>query len=110
MKAHSLVADGSETELAFFGGSFTAIEPQRLDALLAAGRKYIDSGIVSGIRISTRPDCIDPNMLEKLARAGVTDIELGIQSTDDAAAGIPHGTAKTPARWSESTAFRSSAR
>ncbi len=84
MKAHSLVADGSQTELAFFGGSFTAIEPQRLDALLAAGRKYIDSGIVSGIRISTRPDCIDRNMLEKLARAGVTDIELGIQSTDDA--------------------------
>lgn len=75
---------GGESELAFFGGSFTAIEPERMDALLLAARGYVDSGAVSGIRISTRPDCINRPVLERLKAAGVTAVELGIQSTDDA--------------------------
>lgn len=55
-----------------------------MDALLLAARGYVDSGAVSGIRISTRPDCINRPVLERLKAAGVTAVELGIQSTDDA--------------------------
>lgn len=52
----------------------------------AAGRRggYVRSGAVSGIRVSTRPDCISRPVLEQLKAAGVTAVELGIQSTDDA--------------------------
>jgi histone acetyltransferase (RNA polymerase elongator complex component) len=44
-----------EYELAFFGGSFTAIERDYMLSLLAAAKPYIESGAVKGIRISTRP-------------------------------------------------------
>lgn len=76
---------GGESELAFFGGSFTAIEPERMDALLLAARGYVDSGaVLRASGISTRPDCINRPVLERLKAAGVTAVELGIQSTDDA--------------------------
>lgn len=85
-RLHALMArcPGGETELAFFGGSFTAIEPARRAALLDAAAGYVRSGAVSGIRVSTRPDCISRPVLEQLKAAGVTAVELGIQSTDDA--------------------------
>lgn len=85
-RLHALMArcPGGETELAFFGGSFTAIEPARRAALLDAASGYVRSGAVSGIRVSTRPDCISRPVLEQLKAAGVTAVELGVQSTDDA--------------------------
>ena len=85
-RLHALMArcPGGETELAFFGGSFTAIEPARRAALLDAAAGYVRSGAVSGIRVSTRPDCISRPVLEQLKAAGVTAVELGVQSTDDA--------------------------
>ena len=71
------------TELAFFGGSFTAIDLNYQLSLLEAGYKYIKSGIISGIRISTRPDAIDDEILMRLTKYGVTAIELGAQSMCD---------------------------
>ena len=71
------------TELAFFGGSFTAIEKGYMCELLDAGYTYVKNGIVSGIRISTRPDAITPEILDLLKSKGVTAIELGCQSLDD---------------------------
>lgn len=79
------VADGVDpenTEVAFFGGSFTAIEYDYMVSLLEASRPFIDSRCFSGIRISTRPDAIDENILSVLKEYGVTSIELGAQSTD----------------------------
>lgn len=79
------VADGVDpenTEVAFFGGSFTAIEYDYMVSLLEASRPFIDSRCFSGIRISTRPDAIDENILGVLKEYGVTSIELGAQSTD----------------------------
>ncbi len=71
------------TELAFFGGSFTAIDRDYMLSLLAAAYKYKKSGVISGIRVSTRPDAINPEVLNILKQFGVTSIELGAQSMCD---------------------------
>ncbi|WP_283607176.1 elongator complex protein 3 [Faecalispora anaeroviscerum] len=70
-------------EIAFFGGSFTAIDRGDMLALLEAAAPSVRDGIFSGIRISTRPDAIDKQVLELLRQYGVTTIELGAQSMDD---------------------------
>ncbi len=70
-------------EIAFFGGSFTAIERNYMISLLEKGKEYVDKGLFKGIRISTRPDCIDAEILTLLKDYGVTSIELGCQSMDD---------------------------
>lgn len=69
------------TEIAFFGGSFTAIERAYMLELLNATKPFINS--FSGIRISTRPDCIDDEILAVLKEYGVTSIELGAQSMNN---------------------------
>lgn len=76
-------ADCNEGEIAFFGGSFTAIEKDYMITLLSKAKEYVDKGLFRGIRISTRPDCIDDETLEILRDFGVTSIELGCQSMDD---------------------------
>ncbi len=73
----------AESQIAFFGGSFTAIDRARMEKLLSVANEYIDKGVAESIRISTRPDCIDDEVLEILKRYRVTNIELGVQSTDD---------------------------
>lgn len=50
-------------------------------SLLQATTPFIDR--FRGIRISTRPDCIDDEVLDLLKRYHVTTIELGAQSMDD---------------------------
>lgn len=71
-------------EVAFYGGSFTAIPREEMTAYLSAVAPYIESERVSGIRLSTRPDAIDEEILDILASYGVRTIELGAQSMDDA--------------------------
>ena len=68
-------------EIAFFGGSFTAIDREYMISLLDAAREF--EGVFSGIRISTRPDAIDAEILALLKEYGVAAIELGAQSMDD---------------------------
>ena len=70
-------------EVAFFGGSFTAIDEKIQNALLEVANKYIEQGKVNSIRISTRPDYIDKNILKRLKKYNVKTIELGVQSTND---------------------------
>ena len=74
---------GYTYEIAFFGGSFTAIDREYMLSLLQAAYDYVKDGRVKGIRISTRPDCIDTEVLDILKKYGVTSIELGAQSMDD---------------------------
>ncbi len=71
------------TEIAFFGGSFTAIEREYMCSLLTAAKHFLDTLGFKGIRVSTRPDCIDNEVLTVLKGYGVTAIELGAQSMDD---------------------------
>ena len=75
--------DPKNTEIAFFGGSFTAIERDYMISLLTAAKHFLDIYNFKGIRVSTRPDCIDNDMLSTLKEYGVTAIELGAQSMVD---------------------------
>ena len=75
--------DVSGGEIAFFGGSFTAIERGYMLSLLKCAKSYLDRGLFKGIRISTRPDCVDESILALLKEYKVTSIELGCQSMDD---------------------------
>lgn len=75
--------DPKNTEIAFFGGSFTAIEREYMCSLLTAAKHFLDTYDFEGIRVSTRPDCIDEEVLEILKKYGVTAIELGAQSMCD---------------------------
>lgn len=79
----SLGTEAKNAEIAFFGGSFTAIERSYMVSLLEAAAQYVWDGRFSGIRISTRPDYIDPEILSILKHYGVKTIELGAQSMDD---------------------------
>ena len=72
-----------DTEIAFFGGSFTAVPRDYMLELLEAASEFIGEGRFKGIRISTRPDYIDKDVLTILRKYGVTAIELGAQSCDD---------------------------
>ena len=76
-------SDQKQIEIAFFGGSFTAIDRGYMTDLLQAASAYLGNGRFSGIRISTRPDAIDREILSILKHYGVTAIELGAQSMDD---------------------------
>ncbi len=71
-------------EAAFYGGSFTALPLAVMEALLAPASEALRRGAIQGIRLSTRPDCIDEARLSLLARSGVETVELGVQSLDDA--------------------------
>lgn len=75
--------DPKTTEIAFFGGSFTAINRNYMISLLEAASSFVKIGLVSGIRISTRPDAIDDEILMLLKEYNVTAIELGAQSLND---------------------------
>ncbi len=77
------IPSGTEVEVAFFGGNFTDIEPQSQEAYLRAVKPYLASGEVKGIRLSTRPDSINEEVLQRLQDHQVTTIELGVQSFCD---------------------------
>lgn len=81
--AFNQIEDKSNTEIAFFGGSFTAIEKSYMVALLECVQDFIGKDKFIGIRISTRPDCITSEILDILKKYNVTAIELGCQSMKD---------------------------
>lgn len=74
---------GARRQLAFYGGSFTAIPAKMQTALLEAARPFLQDGTLASIRLSTRPDAIDEETLDRLAFYSVETIELGAQSMDD---------------------------
>ena len=81
--AVSSLEPGSGYELAFYGGSFTAIPETEQEALLSAAIPARESGAVSAIRVSTRPDAVTEEKLARLRRYGVETVELGAQSMCD---------------------------
>lgn len=70
-------------EIAFFGGSFTGIEKDVQEKYLSIAYEYIKNKEVNSIRISTRPDYINKEILKLLKKYKVKTIELGVQSTND---------------------------
>ncbi|MBE6948275.1 MAG: radical SAM protein [Ruminococcaceae bacterium] len=78
--AERLNLTSNELELAFYGGSFTAIPGEEQEELLSAAYEFIKKGRLNSIRLSTRPDCIDTETVERLKHFGVSTVELGVQS------------------------------
>lgn len=70
-------------EVAFYGGSFTGIDKNKQEELLSVAYEYVLNKQVDSIRISTRPDYINKEILKMLKKYKVKTIELGVQSTDD---------------------------
>lgn len=73
----------SYKEVAFFGGTFTGISLGKQKEYLEGVKEYLDKGLVQGIRLSTRPDYINREVLDQLKKYNVTTIELGVQSLDE---------------------------
>lgn len=80
---HTRLWPGRYVEIAFYGGSFTAISPEIQEAFLGAAAAQKKKGRIMGIRLSTRPDYINQEILERLLYYGVTTVELGVQSLVD---------------------------
>ena len=79
----NLKTQEAQIEIAFFGGSFTAIEVKLQEELLQTAYEYVKDGKVDSIRISTRLDCINKQILKRLKKYKVKTIELGVQSAND---------------------------
>lgn len=73
----------SRVEVAFYGGSFSGLSENQQESWLEAAARLKQSGVIQGVRISTRPDYITNEGLRRLWHYGVTTIELGVQSLDD---------------------------
>ena len=69
-------------EVAYFGGSFTAIPQEVQDRLLEPAKETFQQGTIQGIRLSTRPDAIREDRLKELYACGVRTIELGVQTLE----------------------------
>jgi histone acetyltransferase (RNA polymerase elongator complex component) len=70
-------------EVSFFGGTFTAIKKEKQIELLTVAKKFKDNNKIKFIRLSTRPDYIDDDILLNLKKYSVDIIELGVQSLDE---------------------------
>ena len=82
-----------DSEIAFYGGTFSLLPLTQQADYLKIARHFIACGRVSGVRISTRPDALDDECIDRLKVCGVTTVEIGCQSFDDsvlAAAGRGH--------------------
>ena len=71
------------SQIAFFGGSFTGIPTDKQNAYLELAYEYIKKNLADSIRISTRPDYIDSEIVKRLSFYGVKNTELGAQSMAD---------------------------
>jgi len=72
-----------EKQVAFYGGSFTAIHRHDQIRYLKEVQPFLASGLIDSIRISTRPDALDEEILSLLKKYGVKTIEVGVQSMID---------------------------
>lgn len=75
--------DRRPMEVAFYGGTFTALPHEVLHTVLGAAKSLVDKGVVSGVRFSTRPDCVSREVCDLLEDYPVQTVELGVQSFDD---------------------------
>ncbi len=83
IEAALLKIDGKASSVAFYGGSFTAIEKSLCREYLSVASEFVKQGRVDGIRFSTRPDCVDEEVMSLLSEYPVRTIELGAQSMVD---------------------------
>ena len=75
--------NGRGKQVAFYGGSFTAIDREDQIRYLKEVQPFLSSGLFDSIRISTRPDALDEETLSLLKEYRVKTIEIGAQSMID---------------------------
>lgn len=73
---------GRQVQVAFYGGSFTGLDRRLQKELLGAVQTFIENGKVDCVRLSTRPDYIDAEIVTFLQQYHVRIVELGVQSLD----------------------------
>ena len=78
---------GLAGEIAFYGGTFTALPRGLVEEILAAASVFVRQGIFTGVRFSTRPDCLDVDVVDMLSKYPVRTVELGAQSLSDLGSG-----------------------
>ncbi|WP_245796715.1 elongator complex protein 3 [Halodesulfovibrio marinisediminis] len=72
--------DNAGYEVAFYGGTFTAIPFEWQKRFVALASEFALSGKVIGVRCSTRPDAVNSEQLRELKELGLKTVELGVQS------------------------------
>lgn len=77
------IPQSPQSEIAFFGGSFTCLPREEMTGYLQAAFPYVKKGLAAGIRCSTRPDGVTGEILDLFRRYGGKAVELGAQSMDD---------------------------
>ena len=80
--AHAREKRTDQVQVAFYGGSFTGLPAGRQEELLGAVAPFMEKGLVRAIRLSTRPDYVEPVVIDRLRRFEVAIVELGVQSLD----------------------------
>ncbi|MGD0917672.1 MAG: radical SAM protein [Thermodesulfobacteriota bacterium] len=78
-----LDCQGREKQVAFYGGSFTALKREQQVYYLKEVQPFLASGLVNSVRISTRPDALDEGVLHLLREYGAKTVEIGTQSMID---------------------------
>ena len=81
--SNQICRSGCSGEIAFFGGTFSALPLALIESILAAVAIPIGQGIFTGIRFSTRPDCLGGDVVDLLSRYPFRTVELGVQSLSD---------------------------
>jgi len=71
-------------EIAFYGGTFSLLPLALQEQYLTTAGRFVASGQVAGVRVSTRPDALDGNCVARLKSSGVTTVEIGCQSFSEA--------------------------
>ncbi len=79
----TMTLPGARVEVGFFGGTFTGLPLGLQDEFLRPVQKYMNAGRIDAIRLSTRPDYINEDILSFLKTRGVGIIELGVQSMSE---------------------------
>lgn len=70
-------------EVAFYGGSFTALPVTLQEQLLQPAYEALQAGEIDGIRCSTRPDALEQTEIDRIKAYGVDTVEIGVQSMDE---------------------------
>ena len=88
--ALTTIAEETFVEIGFFGGSFTGIEKELQKQFLEVAHRFLLSGAVNAVRLSTRPDYINEETIALLKEYGVQTVELGAQSMEDRVLTLNH--------------------
>ena len=70
-------------EISFYGGTFTALNREKMMSYIRKGVEFVENGKVDALRCSTRPDEIDNERVEILKSNYFETVELGVQSMSE---------------------------